>query len=123
MIYTRHSEAKTDCQKKNTLRDIAIFEILFANEMGISELCSLKMNDVNLYDRSILINEKGSKERIQIGNDDAIHVLEEFKAAFLLEIQSCNHFFANQSRKILSDRSIRKCSTQLYYLRVESLHH
>lgn len=28
-IYTRPSEAKTDCQKKNTLRDIAVIELLF----------------------------------------------------------------------------------------------
>ncbi len=108
-IYTYHSEAKTDFQKKSSLRDIAVIELLFATGMRISELCSLKVNDVNLYDRSILIYGKGSKERkIQIGNDDVVHVLEEYKASFLSEMQSCNHFFANQSGKALSDQSIRR---------------
>ncbi|KAI4445428.1 Tyrosine recombinase XerC [Eubacterium plexicaudatum ASF492] len=92
-IYTHRSEAKTDCQKKNSLRDIAVIELLFATGMRISELCSLKMNDVNLYNRSILIYGKGSKERkIQIENDAVIHALEEYKTAFLSEMRSCNHF-------------------------------
>ena len=123
MIYTRHSEAKTDCQKKNTLRDIAVIELLFATGMRISELCSLKMGDVNLYDRSILIYGKGSKERkIQIGNDDVIHVLEEYKAAFLSEIQSCNHFFANLSGEALSDQSIRRMINKYTSLASIELH-
>lgn len=123
VIYTRHSEAKTDCQKKNTLRDIAVIELLFATGMRISELCSLKMDDVNLYDRSILIYGKGSKERkIQIGNDDVIHVLEEYKAAFLSEIQSCNHFFANLSGKALSDQSIRRMINKYTSLASIELH-
>ncbi len=123
VIYTRHSEAKTDCQKKNTLRDIAVIELLFATGMRISELCSLKMGDVNLYDRSILIYGKGSKERkIQIGNDDVIHVLEEYKAAFLSEIQSCNHFFANLSGEALSDQSIRRMINKYTSLASIELH-
>lgn len=93
-IYKHRKEAKTIHQKKTTLRDIAVIELLFATGMRISELCSLKLNDVNLYDRSILIFGKGSKERkIQIGSDDVIHILEEYKSAFLTQMQSCNHFF------------------------------
>lgn len=123
VIYTCHSEAKTDCQKKNTLRDIAVIELLFATGMRISELCSLKMNDVSLYDRNILIYGKGSKERrIQIGNDDVIHVLEEYRAAFLSEMQSCNHFFASQSGKALSDQSIRRMINKYTSLASIELH-
>ena len=41
-------------------------------------LCTLGMNDINLFDRTVLIYGKGSKERrIQIGNDDVIHILED----------------------------------------------
>lgn len=108
-IYKHHAEAKTECQKKNTLRDIAVIELLFATGMRISELCSLKMTDVNLYNKSILIYRKGAKERkIQIRNDDVIYILEEYKAAFLPKMQSCGHFFTNQSGKVLSDQSVRR---------------
>lgn len=77
--------------------------------MRISELCTLKSEDVNLYDGTILIYGKGDKERrIQIGNDAVISILEEYKTDFKTEIKSCNHFFANQSGKALSDQSVRR---------------
>ena len=101
--------AKTDCQKKNTLRDIAVVELLFATGMRISELCSLKINDINLQDKNILIYGKGGKERkIQIGNNDVICILEQYKASFLTEMQSSSHFFVNQSGSPLSDQSVRR---------------
>ena len=108
-IYRQHSCAKTDYQKRSTLRDIAVIELLFATGIRISELCSLKAADVNLYDKIILIYGKGSKERrVQIGNDDVISVLEEYKKSFEKQIQSCGHFFANHSGRPLSDQSIRR---------------
>ena len=46
--------------------------------MRISGLCSLKINDVNLYDGTILIYGKGDKERrIQIGNESVMNILAE----------------------------------------------
>ena len=54
-IYRQRSNAKTDYQKRNALRDAAVTELLFATGMRISELCTLKSEDVNLYDGTILI--------------------------------------------------------------------
>ena len=108
-IYKQRSNAKTDYQKRNALRDAAVAELLFATGMRISELCTLKSDDVNLYEGIILIYGKGDKERrIQIGNDAVIHILEEYKNDFQTEIDSCKHFFANQSGKALSDQSVRR---------------
>lgn len=108
-IYRQHSCAKTDYQKQSTLRDIAVIELLFATGIRISELCSLKAADVNLYDKIILIYGKGSKERrVQIGNDDVISILEEYKKSFEKQIQNCGHFFVNHSGRPLSDQSIRR---------------
>lgn len=109
VIYLHHAEAKTDFQRKRTLRDIAVIELLFATGMRISELCSLNTADVNLRDRSILIYGKGSKERkIQIGSDDVVRVLEKYKAVFLPEMQSSGNFFTSLSGKPLSDQSVRR---------------
>lgn len=108
-IYHQHALAKTDYQQKNILRDMAVIELLFATGMRISELCTLKVNDVNLYDRYILIYGKGSKERkIQIGNDDVTRVLMTYKDAFAEKMQGCNHFFVNQAGRALSDQSVRR---------------
>ena len=65
-----------------------MIELLFATGIRISELCSLKTNDINLYDGTVLIYGKGSKERkLQIGNDNVIHILEKYKNDFLPEIK------------------------------------
>jgi integrase/recombinase XerD len=108
-IYKHRSNAKTNYQKRNALRDAAVAELLFATGMRISELCTLNSNDVNLYDGIILIYGKGDKERrIQVGNDAVIQILKEYQNDFHTEIKSCKHFFANQSGKALSDQSVRR---------------
>lgn len=108
-IYKQCKDARTPYQRRNALRDIAVAELLFSTGMRISELCSLKVNDVNLYDGTILIYGKGSKERrIQIGNESVIKILAEYNDDFCSERQSCTNFFVNQSGKALSDQSIRR---------------
>ena len=86
-----------------------MIELLFATGMRISELCSLKINDINLQDKNILIYGKGGKERkIQIGNNDVVSILEKYKAAFGVKMQNCGCFFVNQNGSPLSDQSIRR---------------
>lgn len=108
-IYKQRSQTLTPYQQKNVLRDAAVAELLFSTGMRISELCSLTPAHVNLFDRTILIYGKGSKERkIQIGNDDVLNILTEYKKAYQKETENCNHFFANQSGRPLSDQSVRR---------------
>ena len=122
-IYKQHRDAKTAYQKQNALRDAAVIELLFCTGMRISELCSLKMNDVNLYDRTILIYGKGSKERrIQIGNDDVLHILETYKKSFHTETQKSAHFFINQNGTTLSDQAVRRMINKYTSLAAIELH-
>lgn len=122
-IYKCQSTAKTTYQKRNALRDAAVIELLFATGMRISELCSLKMNDVCLYDRSVLIYGKGSKERkLQIGSDDVLNILIKYKNDFQTEIRQCGHFFANQNGKALSDQSVRRIINKYTSLAAIDLH-
>ncbi len=122
-MYKQLADAKTHYQRRNALRDIAVIELLFATGMRISELCSLKINDVNLYDKTILIYGKGSKERkIQVGNDDVVSILEKYKNDFQTEIQKCKHFFANQSGRALSDQAVRRMINKYTSLAAIDLH-
>lgn len=122
-IYNQHKNAKTAYQRKNALRDAAVIEMLFTTGIRISELCSLKVNNVNLQDRSILIYGKGSKERkIQIGNDDVVRVLKDYKNTFLSEIKNSNYFFVKQNGKALSDQSVRRIINKYTSLAAIDLH-
>lgn len=107
--YKNYDSARTMYQKRNVLRDVAVLELLFATGMRISELCSLKPDNVNLSDRTVLIYGKGAKERrVQIGNADVLKVLEEYFQSFHDEIQKCGHFFSNQNGTALSDQAVRR---------------
>lgn len=122
-IYKQRTDAHTDYQRKNALRDAAVIELLFATGIRISELCSLKTEDVNLYDRTILIYGKGSKERkVQIGNDDVVRILEDYKNAFLPQILNCKYFFVNQNSCVMSDQSIRRMINKYASLASIELH-
>ena len=109
VIYQQQQNASTAYQRRNALRDAAAIELLFATGMRISELCSLKDCDVDLYDATVLIYGKGRKERrIQIGSEDVVRILTTYKKDFREEIQLCQHFFANQSGKAFSDQAVRR---------------
>ena len=122
-IYTQRSNAPTTYQKRNALRDAAVIELLFATGIRITELCSLKVLDVNLHEKTILIYGKGAKERkIQIGNEEVIMVLREYKENFITEIQTCNYFFVNQSGRPLSDQTVRRMINKYASLAAIELH-
>lgn len=109
IIYKQREQASSIYQQKNALRDAAVIELLSATGILISELCSLGVNDINLFDGTVLIYGKGSKERrIQIGNADVIKILKQYKDDYCTEIKSCGYFFANQSGRALSDQAVRR---------------
>ncbi len=90
------------------LRDIAILELLFATGMRVSELCSLRSENVNLAEESIKIYGKGSKERIiQIGNQEVLLAVKTYYDAFSEQIENTGHFFINRLGNQLSDQSVR----------------
>lgn len=122
-IYSHKRNAATTYQKRNALRDAAVIELLFATGIRISELCSLTSLDVNFYEKTILIYGKGAKERrIQLGNEDVISVLMEYKENFKTEIEACHYFFVNQSGKPLSDQAVRRMINKYTSLASIELH-
>lgn len=107
-IYSSHANAKTDFQKRQTARDIAVIELLFATGMRISELCSLKYKDIDLYDRVVRIYGKGAKERqLQICNDCVISALENYICIYQTTQKDDNYFFINTSGTRMSEQSVR----------------
>ena len=107
-IYSSHANAKTDFQKRQTARDIAVIELLFATGMRISELCSLKYKDIDLYDRVVRIYGKGAKERqLQICNDCVISALENYISIYQAPQNDDNYFFINTSGTRMSEQSVR----------------
>lgn len=90
-VYKNYYSARTEYQKKNLLRDVTVLELLFATGMRISELCSLKPDNVDLENETVLIYGKGAKERrIQIGNPSVLCILKEYQTIFVNFQSKCN---------------------------------
>jgi integrase/recombinase XerD len=108
--YNRKRQQKRSAfQYKETLRDIAVLELLFATGMRVSEVCSLKKDSVDLESGEVRIFGKGSKERIvQVENAEVKKALKEYVGAFQKEIIQINCFFVNRRSGQLSDQSVRE---------------
>ncbi|MCX4268293.1 MAG: tyrosine-type recombinase/integrase [Lachnospiraceae bacterium] len=123
VMYTQKQTVSTPLQKKCIIRDIAVIELLFATGIRISELCSLRPSNINLYEQNILIYGKGSKERrLQIGNDDTIRALKEYQFTYQQEIQDCGYFFVNRLHHRLSEQSVREMINKYTSLAAINLH-
>lgn len=107
-LYKEKTNTKTLHQQKCIIRDIAVMELLFATGMRISELCSLKQENLDLENKTVLIFGKGAKERmLQIGNAEVIAALTTYKMYFSAELSQTDWLFVNRLQNRLSEQSVR----------------
>lgn len=119
--YKEKSSGSTSRRRENSLRDIAMLELLFATGIRISELCRLSPDSVDLHNHILHIHGKGSKERmIQIENSATLSALQDYSAGYQNAIQKCNSFFANRNGTPLSDQSARRIIRR--YTELASVH-
>lgn len=104
--YEQYKKATSAYSQKVALRNILILELLFATGMRISELCSIKHEQINFSDYIIKIYGKGSKERlIQICNDNVQRLIDKY----IIAVESANneYFFINRLHNRISEQSVR----------------
>lgn len=92
-------------------RNILILEMLYATGVRIGELVNIRVNDINLYDRTIKILGKGRKERIVIYGSYCKEALELYMRNGRYELlngRKCDYLFLNKNGSKLSERYIRK---------------
>lgn len=92
-----------------SIRNIAIIELLFATGIRVSELSNLKDEHVDLITGHIKVKGKGDKERtIQVCNKETIKAIKEYYLLFKEKIkESGGYYFVNRFNNKLSEQSIR----------------
>lgn len=85
-----------DIDKHTGLRDKAMFETLYATGLRVSELCSLKFENINLEEGFLLIKGKGDKERIVPLGENALYWIATYIASLRKEKDpqgKCSYIF------------------------------
>lgn len=90
------------------LRDRLVLELLYATGVRVSELDNIKINDINLDERTIKVLGKGNKERFVFFGDYAYEILELYlpRRCELLRDDN-NYLFLNNHGNRLTTNGIR----------------
>ena len=106
--------AGSSYNKKTAIRDAAVLELLFATGARVSEICSLKEENIDLEAHTVRILGKGGKERIiQIENEDVLSILCRYKKLYENDIYLTRFFFINNRHRRLSEQSVRTIISKL----------
>ncbi len=94
-------------KKRYVIRDIAIIDILISTGMRIGELSSIKVCDIDLEEKTILIHGKGKKERLlYFSSDETIKHIKEWLNTRDNGNLKTDNLFVNRYGNCLSIHSI-----------------
>jgi integrase/recombinase XerC len=94
-------------------RDYAILELLYGTGIRVSELCGLRIQDIDFYNNSIIVMGKGNKERYLPIYDNIKAVLQDYLAFARDELLKKNkagvidNLFLNYRGGALTPRGVR----------------
>lgn len=101
--------ATPDMRKKGGVRDRCILELLYAAGLRVSELCNLKLTDLDLQAGVALVFGKGSKERVSPIHSLMLDLLQEYLTHWRSRFNPRSSFlFLNRSGLGLSRQYIWK---------------
>lgn len=96
-------------------RDLLILELLYATGLRVGELVSIKLEDINKKERTILILGKGNKERIvefgEYAEESLMLYLKEGREQ--LNINHSSYLFLNHQGGTLTERGVRYALNKL----------
>lgn len=116
ILYQDIKDSKSAFRRIQSYRNAAIVELLFSTGIRVSELCNIKIDDIDLNAKTLKIIGKGSKERIlYIGNENVLNVLKQYKILCQDRIMESGYFFINKCNKKLSEQAVRN-----FLIRIEN---
>ncbi len=70
--------AVADDSRARQARDLAVLELLYGSGLRVSEVCAMRMGDIDLPRRRLIVHGKGSKQRVVPLSEPAVSALEEW---------------------------------------------
>ena len=107
--YRELSTAHSKAAHRETIRNIAVLELLFASGIRVSELCTITCDNLNLDSQVVLIRGKGSKERkIYLASAPVVRALKKYLQVRVPRVADEPFFFLNRDGNRLSEQSVRR---------------
>lgn len=96
-------------------RDLLLLELLYATGVRVGELTNIKVKDIDLSSKSILILGKGNKERIVTYGDYCEEILKRYlnDGYILLNMKNSEYLFLNKNGGCLTERGVRYILDQI----------
>lgn len=123
--------SKIDTKTPSGIRDDALFELIYSCGLRISEACSLKVSNVHLEEKLILVHGKGDKERIVPFGERALEKIKKYLIEVrpnLVKNKNVLQVFVNYRGEPISRKGVWKRFKELEMLsdidaKVHSLRH
>ena len=100
-----------DTTKALGIRDAALFELIYSCGLRISEACTLKISNVHMNERIILVHGKGDKERLIPFGEKAAQKLTDYLTNVrpnLVKGKNVSEIFVNYQGKAISRQGVWK---------------
>ena len=103
-------KAKTyNIPTRHPLRDLAVFELLYATGTRCSELVNIKLNEINLSEKTIRVMGKGRKERIVLFGEQAKNRILDYLDKERSPIEKKDEYlFLNNRLQKITPRTIQR---------------
>jgi len=85
-------------------RDRLILSLLYSSGLRVSELVSLRINDIDLQERTIRIRGKGDKDRIVLFDENTRNLLEDYLQK---RVHESDYLFLNRFGDPLTPRYVQ----------------
>ncbi len=97
------------------IRNKALFEMLYATGLRVSEIANIKISDIDKREKLIRVLGKGKKERIVPFNKRSLDLLEKYQEEKFKKFGNKTEFiFLNYKGSKISERSIERILEKLY---------
>lgn len=108
--YQYHQSHKAANRKKHRMmiRNTCMIEMMICTGIRVSELCNIKLSDIDFREGMIRINGKGAKERVvYIGIDVMQNILNEYCYLYRDKLANDGYLFLNRFDQRLHEQSVR----------------
>jgi integrase/recombinase XerC len=109
ILHVLDSVKESDLPSRHPIRDLTIFELMYATGIRCSELTSIRMKDIDMHNKAIRIKGKGNKERMVLFGQKAYERIMRYMELERPRVQNLEEpLFLNFRGEQITSRSVQR---------------